>query len=64
MEEHSLLMNVPTVARALGVSEITVRRMTKQGRLHYHRIGDRVLYSETDIQEFVHSCAVNPRKEA
>ena len=45
-------------AKALGVSVETLDRYKKNGRLPYHQIGDRVVFTESDLTAFLDSCAI------
>jgi len=57
MAIEALLRSVTDTAKILGISPGTVGRMARKGRIGYRRIGDRVLFSESDIQNFIESCA-------
>ena len=37
----------------LGVSESMVAKLVKEGKLPFVRIGDRVLFRQTDLDEFI-----------
>jgi excisionase family DNA binding protein len=52
------LITVHEAAEALSVSTVTIRRFVKQGKISHHRIGDRVLFSDSDIDTFLSSSAV------
>jgi excisionase family DNA binding protein len=52
-----LLYDVTTTASILSISKPTVIRLKKSGKLKFHRIGDRILFSEDDISSFIKSCA-------
>lgn len=54
------LFDVKTAATILSVSKPTIWRLKKSGQLKYHRIGDRILFSESDLQTFIDLCAVDP----
>jgi len=53
----SHLIDVKTAAVLLSVSQPTIRRLVKTGKLKFHKIGDRILFSNEDISSFVKSCA-------
>jgi excisionase family DNA binding protein len=42
-------------ADAVGLSLAFVRQLRKQGRLPHVRVGDRVLYTQQDVHEFLQS---------
>jgi len=48
-----LLYSVRECAAALGISPNMVRRMEGRGELPCVRIGDRVLFSATELQRFI-----------
>jgi excisionase family DNA binding protein len=54
-KEESKLLSEPQAAVRCGVSRITLLRMRKAGRIRFYRIGTRVLFSQTHIQEFLAS---------
>ena len=47
------VMGAPQVAKALGVSEATVRREIRSGRLKSFHAGTRVLVTKTALLEYV-----------
>lgn len=47
------LMSEVEAARRCGVSRITLLRMRKAGKIGFYRIGTRVLFSESHINEFL-----------
>lgn len=47
------LMSEVEAARRCGVSRITLLRMRKVGKIGFYRIGTRVLFSESHINEFL-----------
>ncbi|MCL2722173.1 MAG: helix-turn-helix domain-containing protein [Treponema sp.] len=50
--------NKKEAAKLLRVSTETIDRYRKKGKLPYRKIGDRVLFTESDITTFLESCAV------
>jgi excisionase family DNA binding protein len=52
-EVESLVVDVRTAAKMLGVCERTVRNLTKRGELPVIRIAGCVRYSVEDLKEFV-----------
>lgn len=62
-----MLYNVSQTAKELNVSEVTVRRLIKFMHIPYRKIGDRYLFSEQDINDYLESVkvsAVDQRKIA
>jgi excisionase family DNA binding protein len=55
-------LKIPEVARRLDVSEPTVRRMVKGGRLPSVFIGGAYRVSEADLEEFLENAKVQPGK--
>jgi len=53
------LVDVKTASSILSISQPTLRRLVKSGLLKHHRIGDRILFDDSDITTFIESCAVN-----
>jgi len=48
----------PEAARALKISVETLDRYRKMGKLPYRQIGDRVIFTESDLATFLENCAV------
>ena len=48
-----LIVDIQTAAELLNVSERTIRNLTRRGELPVVRIASRVLYSRTDLIEFI-----------
>jgi excisionase family DNA binding protein len=51
--------NKQKAAEALGISTETIDRYRKNGKLPFHRIGDRVLFTESDLSAFLDACAIS-----
>ena len=51
----SPLRDVATVARRLGISIKTVRRMIDRGELPVHRVGRLLRLSDADVDAYVQS---------
>ena len=43
-------------AKFLCISIETLDRHRKNGKLPYHKIGDRIVFTETDLTEFLKKC--------
>ena len=50
-----LLFDRAETARLLNISVVTLDREVRAGRISYHRIGDRPLFSMQCIQEYLES---------
>jgi excisionase family DNA binding protein len=59
-----MLKSVLETSKILGVSEVTLRRLIKLRRISYRKIGDRYLFSQSDIDNYVESVKVQavPKK--
>jgi excisionase family DNA binding protein len=55
-------LKIPEVARRLDVSEPTVRRMVKGGKLPSVFVGGAYRVSEADLEEFLENAKVEPGK--
>jgi excisionase family DNA binding protein len=53
-----MLYSVSQTAKELNISEVTVRRLIKFKRIPYRKIGDRYLFSQVDISNYLESIAV------
>ena len=45
-------------AKALGVSTETVDRCRKNGALTFRKIGNRIVFTESDLTTFLNACAI------
>ncbi len=63
-EEHSAggLVTVADAAKRLCVSVASLRRWVSMRRMPYVKIGRRVLFNPTDLEDFIKSCTVQPWK--
>jgi excisionase family DNA binding protein len=53
-----MLFAIPEVAKRLAVSQITLRRLVRFRRISFRHIGDRILFSEDDISDYLESIKV------
>ena len=53
--DDPLLVDAPTAARLLGISARLLWDLTHQGKIKCKRIGRRVLYSRSVLEEFAKS---------
>jgi excisionase family DNA binding protein len=54
------LLNVRDVAKVLGLTEWTVRRMARARRLPYVRLGRPILFEERELAAWVRDHRVTP----
>jgi len=52
------VFNKTEAAKALGISTETLDRYRKMGKFPYHQIGDRIIFTESDLTKFLESCAI------
>ena len=45
-------------AKTLGISPRTLDRYREEGKAPYRKIGDRVIFTESDLSAFLDACAV------
>jgi predicted site-specific integrase-resolvase len=50
--------NKKNAAKAIGVSTCTLDRYRRNGKLPYHQIGDRIVFTENDLLAFLGACAI------
>jgi len=53
-----MIFNKKQAAKELKVSTITVDRLRREGKMPYHKIGSRVIFTSNDLEIFLNSCAV------
>jgi excisionase family DNA binding protein len=51
-----MIYSKKALAEKLGISTKTVERAILSGVLSFHRIGKRILFDETDFQNFWNAC--------
>ena len=56
----SPLLTIADAARILTISEDTVARYAKAGRIPHRRVGRKTLFTEEDLRAYVDSCRVEP----
>jgi excisionase family DNA binding protein len=54
-----MLLSVFQTSERLGISEVTLRRLIRFRRIPFRRIGDRILFTETDINDYLESVKVS-----
>jgi len=52
------VFNKKTAAKILGISTETIDRYRKNGKLPYHQIGSRIVFTENDLSVFLNACAI------
>ena len=52
------VFNKKAAAKILGISIETLDRYRKNGKLPHRKIGDRILFTEKDLTDFIETCAV------
>jgi len=55
-----MLKSVVETSKLLGISEVSLRRLVRLRRIGYRKIGDRILFSEADINSYLESVKVCP----
>lgn len=56
---HRTLLDIPETARYLHISKSTLYRWVHQKKIEYVKIGSRVLFMQSDIEEFINSNRIN-----
>lgn len=57
------MLDIEEVIARLEVSDSTIRRLVKDGKLRAYRIGRRLKFKPEDIDQFVESQVITPRKQ-
>ena len=50
--------NREEAAETLGICTETIDRLRKKGKIPFHKIGDRIVFTERDLEAFLDACAV------
>lgn len=56
MNDGEKLLSVEQTAARLSISTMTVRRYAYSGQLKAVKLGTRLLFRESDIQQFIENC--------
>ncbi|MFP3043288.1 helix-turn-helix domain-containing protein [Treponema primitia] len=48
-----LLYNIKDTAKILNCAEITLRRQVAKKNIPHHKIGDRILFTKRDIEDYL-----------
>jgi excisionase family DNA binding protein len=59
-----MLLNIKQAAGALGISEVTLRRLIRLKRIPYRKIGSVYRFTDEGITQFVTSVRVSSVQEA
>ncbi len=61
-ENHAFkLLSEPEASSALGISKITLQRKRKDGDISFYRVGGRILYSPSHLEEYLAKCEQKAR---
>lgn len=55
------LLSESEASSALGISKITLQRKRKDGVISFYRVGGRVLYSFSHLEEYLAKCEQKAR---
>jgi excisionase family DNA binding protein len=60
-----MLLNISQAAKELSVAPITIRRLVRDRVIPYRRIGCRILFTESDITDYIEAakqpiCHIEP----
>lgn len=55
------LLSEPEAPSALGISKITLQRKRKAEEISFYRVGGRVLYSPSHLEEYISKCEQKAR---
>ena len=52
------IYNKATFAKILGISTESVDRYRKQGKMPFHAVGKRIIFTDSDLIDFLSLCAI------
>ena len=55
------LLSEPEASSVLGISKITLQRKRKDGAISFYRVGGRILYSPSHLDEYLAKCEQKAR---
>jgi len=53
-----MIFNRESLANEMKLSVSTIDRSRKRGILPFHKIGDRIFFTEADLNAFIEACTV------
>ncbi|MFM9920599.1 excisionase family DNA-binding protein [Lacisediminihabitans sp. H27-G8] len=59
---NKIWFDYDTAPEYLGISQRALKRLMEQHRIEYTRLGRKTLWSQSQLDNFVESCAVSPSK--
>jgi len=59
---ENIIRNVDGASEYLGISPSTIRNGVKSKVIPHHRIGDRIIFTQRDLEEFLEQCAIPSHK--
>lgn len=63
MNQSVPLLDIRGAASYMGVTERFVRRLIEERRIPYYKVGKFVRFSEEDLDDFLTSVRILPKKE-
>lgn len=60
--EDFAMLDIEEVMQRLGVSDSTIRRLVRDGKLRAYRIGRRLKFKQEDVDRFVEGQVIEPHK--
>lgn len=58
--EDLAMLDIEEVMQRLGVSDSTIRRLVRDGKLRAYRIGRRLKFKQEDVDRFVEGQVITP----
>jgi excisionase family DNA binding protein len=62
--QEPTMIDVKQVIERLGVSDSTVRRLVRDGKLRAYRVGRQLKFKLEDVERFLDQNAIEGRKDA
>jgi excisionase family DNA binding protein len=57
---HDKKYDTATAAELLGVSKRTIQQLAAKGAIPSYRVGNKILFMESDLERYLESCRQNP----
>jgi len=53
-----MIYNKKLAAKTLKISTITLDRLRREGKMPYHKVNSRIIFTSEDLEIFLDSCAI------
>ncbi len=62
VEERVIMLDIEDVIKQLQLSDATIRRLVREGKLRAYRIGKRLKFKPDDLDTYIEQQVIVPRQ--